>query len=188
MKKKYTDISLTSGWRVRCRKVPPLAFQGAVERADFWYPPPPRITVKTVAGDEEVAAPDESPEAIAYFHACREIDHKRELFQGWFILDMGVMAWAEDGEGEIADAEWLTEPPGDWELDPLIEEYVEHLPEKRRVQFISYELIRSSSDFTDVNNATLLPDQTPVREGEVQAAEDFFRDSVPGEESEGVGE
>lgn len=186
--KKITEHSLSSGWRVRCRKVPPMAFQGAVEKADFWYPPPPRIKVKTVAGEEEVAAPDESPEATAYFNACRTIDHKRESYQGWFIFDMGVVAWAEDREGDIPEEDWMTEPPEGWEVDPIIAEWVDELPPKPRVQFISYELIRTGDDFNVINNATLLPDQEPLRAGEVQAAEDFFRDQVSGEESEGVAE
>jgi len=168
---------------VRCRSVPPLAPQGAMNRPELWYPPPPKIKVKTVAGEELVDAPDGSPEMVEYLRKSWEVSQLREQYGSEFAYAYGVVEWSDD-EGKT----WNKDVPKDWEIDPIIKEYMSFAPTSRRAAFVLYELMKSANDLMKLNRAIYVTEETPVTGEEVQSAEDSFLDSVSGEESEGVGE
>ena len=173
------ELQLDSRWWVRCRPVPPLAPDGVRNKAEFWYPPPPTIKVKTQKGraEEERAAPTSSPEAQEYFRLCREIDESRDRAGRVFAYEYGITAWSEDRD------EWLTDPPEGWELDKLI---LDTLGEdvKPKIAFIMYDLILTNGDLIAINRVLYSMDSRSLEGGEVQAAEDGFQDRVEGRTSE----
>ena len=67
------EVKLSSGWRVRCRVVPPLAFRGLMDKPEFWYPPPPTVEIKVQKGTktETVPAPEGSDEYLEYRMGAR---------------------------------------------------------------------------------------------------------------------
>ena len=170
---KIKELELTSGWKVRCRPVPPLAQMGVMDRPDLQYPPPPTVTVKTVAGEETVRAPEGSDESNAYYAACREIDAARDRRGLEFNFAYGVKAWSQDGK------KWLKEPPKGWEPEPMLVEAVGGVSNPRTA-FIMYELIASAADFRDVNKVIVYTGMDPLTVQEVESAEDGFKSPVEG--------
>jgi len=94
----FTELELSSGWRVRVQPVPPLAVVEVQSGAEFQYPAPPLVEVETLAGSETVPAPDGSPEQATYWAACRQVDQRRERVTRDFTYDYGIAAWSEDGK------------------------------------------------------------------------------------------
>lgn len=171
---KIKELKLTSGWTVRCRPVPPLAQTGAMDGLGLHYPPPPKISVKTVTGEEETDAPEESEEYVAYFEACGKVDEARERKGRDFTYAYGVREWSEDGK------KWLKEPPKGWKPDPILVEAIGDVGD-RRTAFIMYELIVSAKDLKDVNGIILFTGLDLLKVQEVESAEDFFQDPVQGD-------
>lgn len=162
----FTELELSSGWRVRVQPVPPLAVVEVQSGAEFQYPAPPMVEVKTLAGEETVPAPDGSPEQAGYWAACRQVDQRRERVTRDFTYDYGIAAWSEDGE------DWLTDPPVGWTLPaPLQKRLGKHDP---RLAWIKYGLILSNDDLGAINR--VLYSMRPVPEAAVRSAEENFQD------------
>lgn len=171
------EVKLNSGWRVRCRVVPPLAFRGLMDKPEFWYPPLPVVKIKVQKGTktETVPAPDGSPEYIEYQDAIRRIERNKEQMMRWFCYAYGVMDWVQG-----AGTKWSKEPPKNWEIDPVIVEMVGIDDMPKRTAFIMYELLGTASDLEAVDEVILKTDQEPLKGGEVEASEDSFQGEVEG--------
>ena len=172
------EVKLRSGWRVRCRVVPPLAFRGLMDKPEFWYPPPPVIEVKVQKGTktETVPAPEGSPEYIEYQNSLREIERKKSEYQQQFCYSYGVVEWVKG-----AGTKWSKEPPKNWTIDPILAEMLNAGDVPSRTSFIMYELLGTTGDLEAVDAAVLHLDQEPLKGGEVQASEDSFQGDVEGE-------
>ena len=166
------EVKLSSGWRVRCRVVPPLAFRGLMDKPEFWYPPPPVVEVKVQKGTatETIPAPEGSPEYLVYHIALKEIERKKDEQMRWFCYSYGVVEWVRG-----AGTKWSKQPPKNWEVDPVIVDMLGERDMPRRTAFIMYELIALASDLTAIDDTILKSDQEPLKGGEVQAAEDSFQ-------------
>lgn len=171
------EVKLSSGWRVRCRVVPPLAFRGLMDKPEFWYPPPPVVEIKVQKGTatETVPAPEGSPEYLEYQLAMRVIERKKDQQMRWFCYSYGVTEWVRG-----AGTKWSKNPPKGWEIDPVIVDMlgVDDMP--LRTAFIMYELLGTTGDLEAVDDAVLKTDQEPLKGGEVQATEDSFQGEVEG--------
>jgi hypothetical protein len=169
------EVKLSSGWRVRCRVVPPLAFRGLMDKPEFWYPPPPVVEIKVQKGKatETVPAPEGSPEYVEYHNAIRELERKKDEQMRWFCYSYGVVEWVRG-----AGTKWSKEPPKNWEVDKTLVEMLDVGDMPRRTAFIMYELIAFADDLVTVDGAILKSDQEPLKGGEVQAAEDSFQGDV----------
>lgn len=163
----FTELELSSGWRVRVQPVPPLATTEVQAGPEFRYPPPPMVEVETLAGSETVPAPDGSPEQAAYWAHCREVEERRELTTRDFTYDYGVAAWSEDGEN------WQTDPPAGWTIPaPLLRRLgASYDP---RLAWIKYGLILSNDDLGAINQ--VLYSMKPVPEAAVESAAENFPD------------
>jgi hypothetical protein len=174
---KIVEITLSSGWRVRCRAVPTLAFQGLMRKSEFWYPPPPVVEIPVQKGTktETVPAPEGSPEYIEYQDALKQIEKRKYDEQQWFCYSYGVVEWAEGEKGR-----WLKNPPKGWNVDPALVDAlgIEEMP--RRTAFIMYDLLGATSDLGRVDEVILDLDKEPLKGGEVQATEDSFQGDVEG--------
>lgn len=181
---KTTELKLDSGWRVRLRAVPTMASYGIMDREEFWMPSPPIITVETMkgAGKETTSAPIGSPEYQAYEKRRAEVESARNFAITEFALAYGVVEWSEDGE------QWSKQPPKGWALDPEISEVLSRVPDKKRTQFIMYELIVTPNDQRRVDRICRPMDMKALLAEEVQAAEDMFPGGVESDAIEGVGE
>ncbi len=169
------EVKLSSGWRVRCRVVPPLAFRGLMDKPEFWYPPPPVVEIKVQKGTatETVPAPEGSPEYLEYQLALREIERKKDQQMRWFCYSYGVVEWVRG-----AGTKWSKEPPKNWEVDPTLAEMLDVGDMPPRTAWIMYELLGTTSDLEAVDDAILKTDQEPLKGGEVQATEDSFQGDV----------
>ena len=169
------EVKLSSGWRVRCRVVPPLAFRGLMDKPEFWYPPLPTVEVKVQKGTktETVPAPEDSDEYLEYSRAIREIERKKDQQMLWFCYTYGVTEWVRG-----AGTKWSKEPPKGWEIDPVIVEMLDVDEMPQRTAFIMYELLGTTNDLEAVDDAILKSDQEPLKGGEVQATEDSFQGDV----------
>jgi hypothetical protein len=163
----FTELKLSSGWRVRVQPVPPLAVTELYADPRFRYPEPPMVEVETLAGKEIVPAPDDSPELAEYQEKCREINQQREKEGRDFSFDYGIMAWSEDGET------WLTEPPAGWTLPAPLKKWlgVDYDP---CLAWKKYSLAVSNDDLGAVNR--VLYSMRPVPEAAVRSAEESFQD------------
>lgn len=174
--KKLVELSLDSGWRVRCRRTSPLAVRGSISDSRLWIPRPPKVKVKTKAGEEEVDAPIDSPEYEEYVARVQEISRKQEVADRNFHYGYGVVDWAEDRKGKIPDREFSKEPPKGWEPDELMCERLG--TDDPRLVWIMSELIITLNDIGMVDKTILSMDLRPLEEGEVRAAEDSFPGDV----------
>lgn len=183
MDNNLTELLLDSGWWVRCRKVPPIASYGIMDREEFWMPPPPMVTVETMkgAGSETMAAPVGSPEYQAYEQQRAKVESARNFAVMTFVYAYGVHSWSKDRK------KWSREVPEGWELDDEIRDVAAHVPDKIRTQFIIYELISTQRDQMQVEKVCRPTDLRALLAEEVQAAEDMFPGDVEGDAAAGDG-
>lgn len=166
-------IELSDGRKVKCRRVPVLAYRGAMRKSALQFPPPPIIEVKVQKGTstEKVPAPEGTPEWEEYQQAMSEVSARREAYQEQFAYSYGVAEWSEDGE------KWSTSPPRGWKLDDIMVEMMD-LDMKnamvKRAAFIMYDLLCDPTDHNKVQNYIFAGELEPVLAEEVQAAEDGF--------------
>jgi len=162
-------VKLSSGYEVKVRPVPPHASVAVMEQ--YEYPDAPTEKVKSAAGhEEELPAPEDSPEMKAYHAKCNKIYKESKNAAKEFLLDYAVIAW-NDG------ADWMTEPPEDWALDPVLIRHGVKPSDNRRVDFIRYELIADNADLDLIYGMRL--SVTP--EAVIKAAEAQF----PGDGADG---
>jgi hypothetical protein len=161
-----------------------MATYGIMDRPEFWMPDPPMTTIETLkgAGSEIIPAPLGSSEREAYDRKRSEIESARNFAMTEFAVAYGVVEWSRDKE------KWSKAPPKGWELDPEIREVLSRVSEKKRTQFIMYELIVTPRDQMRVERVCRPVDMGPVLAEEVQAAEDMFQGDVEGDSAEGDGE
>jgi hypothetical protein len=177
-------LKLDSGWWVRCQTVPPLAIAGIRSNPKYWLPPPPEVQQKTKAGTETMTAPYSSPEYQEYL---KELEEKRaaiERDQQHFAYEIGVIEWSQD------EKKWVDQPPKGWKCDSRILK-VQGLSEgdiEPRTAWIMFYLIRSTKDLNAISDAVFAGEMQTIREGEVGAAEDLFRDNLQGDTPQGTGE
>lgn len=174
--RKLTELHLDSGYIVRCRPVPPLMANAALDKLEFWYPPPPTIDVKVQKGrsTETVDAPDDSPEMEEWLKKVREVEQAQSKFIRQFNFSTGIVDW-KDADDE--KARFLKHPPKGWNPDATMKEvFGDDTP--RRTVFIMCELIVTQSDFNKVHDAIMPGEGALVKPEEVQAAKDTFQDQV----------
>jgi len=127
------------------------------------------VTIESAAGSEESkpALPG-SPEFAEYRNQMREYRKQLTLLTMQFYLNYGIVSWRRPGD----DASWQTQPPEDWELDPVLAMYGEKISNdaaERRYQYITYELLLNDADSDIVEEAVGVKTQ-PVTKEEVTAA------------------
>jgi hypothetical protein len=172
---KLVTVTLSTGWKLRCRVVPSLALRGIQRKPEHQYPPYPTVEVTTMGGKgtERVPAPDGSPEALEYRRQRHVVDARREEEGERFSYGYGVCSWqAPDSE------EWLTDAPEGWELDPMVAAAVAAQDVDTRTAFIMYELLALTSDLVLVQTAIFNREAEPITSEEVDAAEASFPGDV----------
>jgi hypothetical protein len=159
------DVELTNGTIVRCRSVPPYATV-KVRRAES--PPPfPREQIKSAAGGvEEVDALDGSPLVQEWQAEMQAYNRRLQDRTVDFTLDFGVVAWKLSG----TDA-FVSEPPEGWELPETLLAYGVEPSERKRLDYIRYELIANDTDSERINNV-LIGDYTVISQEEVESVID----------------
>jgi len=154
------ELSL-SRYVVRVRQVPAYAL--TLIAGNTRLPEPPTVEVKTVAGTETVRARPGMPEYDEYQSQVAAMMETVARRQTWFAISYGVYQW------KTKDGEWQSEPPPDWELDPMIATIGGDTGD-RRLNFILYEVLADPGDLTAVSQAV-----SGIREEDIEAAEALFR-------------
>jgi hypothetical protein len=162
---KTNIVQLSSGYEVEVRAVPPTAYLDVELDWARTHPTPdkPKVDIKSVAGHvEQVVSAMDSPEYAEWQRAndLRELELRQVKIN--FAYNYSVIRWRKDAET------WETQPPMDWERDPLIPD----TGAPKRVQFIKFELIASIEDDRAISNPFPVK---PLLDEEVEAALAKFR-------------
>lgn len=169
-----------SGWWVRCRPMPNMAYRGAMKQAALRHPPPPMVEIpvgKKGEHTETVEAAYDSPEWLKYEAERSTVESKREAFQEQWTYAYGVVAWSKDKK------KWTKDPLAKWKLDQFLADSLSlDMTDKmvRRASFIMYELLCMTEDLKVVDVIIYQDEQEPITVAEIDAAEDSFRDPVQG--------
>lgn len=174
-----TELTLSTGFIVRCRPVPPYAAQ------DVWAAlprlPVPQVTLEGIAGAETLRALPGSEEYEAYREAmdARRQDLSQQISN--FNLDYGVVEWQPPDK--VGTDTWYITPPTDWKLPGVLIRWGLKQPEGFRERRISYlKCVVVGSDDDQSNMDAVIMQIRPVTKEEVLAALDPSS-SVEGTES-----
>lgn len=162
---------LSNGFVVRVRSVPPMSVTDVLRtRPDLADPPPPMTEVESVAGGTQKVPSRPGEEAYtAWFMEKDRIEKLRDQFQEDFAWDYGIVDWKAPGEKTRS-----SQPPKDWELDPVLSFYGMEPrggPRGRRVDYIRYEIFQTAKDTVEAQKVMYGSDLTIE---EVDAAEAMF--------------
>lgn len=138
-----TEVTLTDGTIVKCRKVPPYAYDDVI--ASIPRPEYPKVQLKSVDGSvQERPALGGSPELDAFERQMAEYNTCVTLELKYFRLGFGVLAWKRLGASKFvayAPKEWtVPEVMKRFGVEPGKDAY------ERKVQYIMYELVQGDAD------------------------------------------
>lgn len=157
------ELELTNGTVVRVRSVPPYA---TMQVRSVEKPPPfPREKIKSAAGGTEEHDVLEGSPLVEQWQADMQAYQMRQRDRTIdFGLDYGVLEWRLED-----DDEFVSEPPDDWTFPKILREYGVEPSERRRLDYIKFELIPSMDDQEHIDRV-LTGDYTPITAEEVEDA------------------
>ncbi|WP_347245703.1 hypothetical protein [Thermogutta sp.] len=151
-------MTTQQGVVITLRRVP--AYAMANVGSEIRLPKEPLVEVKTVAGIERVPALQGSPERLQYERELEDALAAQERARLCFAVNYGVVEWKD---GRVT----RTQPPDDWELDPLLGNISTG---NRRVDYILFELLTAPDDLTTAIKMIT----GEVSEEEIKASERLF--------------
>lgn len=180
---KLKELSLDSGYVVRCRPVPPLLTQGVMTKSEYQYPAPPTIDVSVQKGraTETVPAPTDSPEMEEFIREFNKVEEARNNAAQRFTFSYGCVEWKEEGEERF-----LKHPPKGWNPDTVMKDVFGEDASRRDI-FIMGVLIATTGDLEKIQRAIMPSERELISGGEVEAAADSFPGDVQGDEPSGAG-
>jgi hypothetical protein len=130
-------------------------------------PPFPREKIKSAAGNvEEVEALEGSPLVAEWQEEVAAYQKRLQDRTVAFTLDFGIVAW------KLPDSdEFTSEPPEDWEVPETLLAYGIEPSERRRLDFIRYELIANDIDSSRIDEV-LIGDYPSISQEEVESVID----------------
>ncbi len=164
-----TELTLSGGYTVRVRPVPPYVGQQMFHRAQQALPPEPerpKVKAKSVAGHvEEMPAPEGSPEWDTWSEArrvwyaeCAKVTEEQNLRNADFTLDYAVIEWRPPASrwrrllwllARLVglDSGWQCEPPDGWILPAVLTRHgLGDASKNLRLDFIRCELVATVED------------------------------------------
>jgi hypothetical protein len=171
---KLTEKTLSSGYEVRLRPVPPLARGEMLDMSKYVHPTMPMQEVRTgkdKATVEYVAYGANHPEMIAWRRECDRLDQQLYDDSREFSYSYGLHSWRSDG------SKWTTAPSEDWEIDPAFVKLLgDGTDYERRLAFIKTELVLSPDDLNTVNEVVY--SIQPVKDTDLDVVDQLFRNPV----------
>jgi len=198
-----TELTLSGGYVVRVRSVPPYVGQQMFYRTQQALPPEPkrpRVEAKSIAGHvEEMPAPEDSPEWKAWqeqrrlwYADCARVTEEQNLRNADFTLDYAVVEWRPPSTrwrrlswwlarlGGF-DPGWQSEPPDGWILPAVLARHgLDTGSGNLRLDFIRCVLVATVEDMERLTEVAI-GRTASLREEEVDAAFAGF----PAESGEG---
>lgn len=160
------EVSLTNGAAVRCRPVPPHALGPVI--LSFKEPEFPYVEVKGAAGVERHPALQGTPEYDAWVLERNAHDLRVSRAVMDFDLEYGIISWKLPGVDE-----YTNQVPKDFSVPGIMKRYgveTSDDPYERRLQFIKYALITTSTDDDTVSAVTKAAKPVTAKEVETTLA------------------